>query len=310
MEKIVKKDIVSQILKDHAIQQWIEKEIDSSDSDINKEVSERMFSAIKKECVARPTKVRSMYNFWLKWAAVIVLPMCVSLLTFYALNSLITNNNSPLVVKAEKGDKAQISLPDGTKVVLNSLSNLSYDHSFGDDERCVYLNGEAYFQVAHNKNCPFIVKAGGLDVKVLGTSFNLSAYEDDEQIEVVLLEGKVDVLTPHQSYIMKPGSKVCYNKNTHTLHTSEVHSTDYIEWTKGNLYFEHDSLSNIMKVLSRIYNVEIQFQSEQLPKKYFSGTIPGNSIKSAMDILQLTAGFDYAVEDSVIVIKDSKVNRR
>ena len=170
--------------------------------------------------------------------------------------------------------------------------------------RRVQLNGEAYFKVAHDEKHAFIVQVGDLEVKVLGTSFNVSAYEDAKDVTVVLLEGKVGVYAQETSRMMKPGDKIEYNKNTHQLVATQVHPNNYIEWTKGNIYFEKESLENIMKTLSRIYDVEIRFDSNKLPNEYFTGTIPGGGIQNALNILMLTSPFYYEMDGSVIVLKE------
>ena len=241
-------------------------------------------------------------NPW-KWAAAIVLPICIAFFTYYLVDSSQTVG-APFIVKADKGDKATIELPDGTNVVLNSASQLSYLNNFGENGRRVQLNGEAYFKVAHDEKCAFIVQVGDLEVKVLGTSFNVSAYEDAKDVTVVLLEGKVGVYAQKTSHIMKPGDKIEYNKATHKITATQVHPSDYIEWTKGNIYFEKESLENIMKTLSRIYDVEIRFDSNKLPNEYFTGTIPGGGIQNALNILMLTSPFYYEMDGSVIVLKE------
>ena len=241
-------------------------------------------------------------NPW-KWAAAIVLPICIAFFTYYLVDSSQTVG-APFIVKADKGDKATIELPDGTNVVLNSASQLSYLNNFGENGRRVQLNGEAYFKVAHDEKRAFIVQVGDLEVKVLGTSFNVSAYEDAKDVTVVLLEGKVGVYAQKTSHIMKPGDKIEYNKATHKITATQVHPSDYIEWTKGNIYFEKESLENIMKTLSRIYDVEIRFDSNKLPNEYFTGTIPGGGIQNALNILMLTSPFYYEMDGSVIVLKE------
>ena len=238
-----------------------------------------------------------------KWVAAILLPVCVAFFTYYLLDSSPTAE-TPFIVKAGKGDKATIELPDGTNVVLNSASQLSYLNNFGEKVRRVQLNGEAYFKVAHDEKHAFIVQIGDLEVKVLGTSFNVSAYEDAKDVTVVLLEGKVGVYAQKISHIMKPGDKIEYNKATHKITATQVHPNDYIEWTKGNIYFEKESLENIMKTLSRIYDVEIRFDSNKLPNEYFTGTIPGGGIQNALNILMLTSPFYYEMDGSVIVLKE------
>ena len=296
------------IKNDRHLQNWWEEEFSKSDAGINPVLRDKLFARIKEQTQGKeetqgkenPRTIRM--NPW-KWAAAIVLPICIAFFTYYLVDSSQTVG-APFIVKADKGDKATIELPDGTNVVLNSASQLSYLNNFGENGRRVQLNGEAYFKVAHDEKCAFIVQVGDLEVKVLGTSFNVSAYEDAKDVTVVLLEGKVGVYAPKMSHIMKPGDKIEYNKATHKITATQVHPNDYIEWTKGNMYFEKESLENIMKTLSRIYDVEIRFDSNKLPNEYFTGTIPGGGIQNALNILMLTSPFYYEMDGSVIVLKE------
>ena len=296
------------IKNDRHLQNWWEEEFSKSDAGINPVLRDKLFARIKGQTQGKeetqgkenPRTIRM--NPW-KWAAAIVLPICIAFFTYYLVDSSQTVG-APFIVKADKGDKATIELPDGTNVVLNSASQLSYLNNFGENGRRVQLNGEAYFKVAHDEKRAFIVQVGDLEVKVLGTSFNVSAYEDAKDVTVVLLEGKVGVYAQKMSHIMKPGDKIEYNKATHKITATQVHPSDYIEWTKGNIYFEKESLENIMKTLSRIYDVEIRFDSNKLPNEYFTGTIPGGGIQNALNILMLTSPFYYEMDGSVIVLKE------
>ena len=296
------------IKNDRHLQNWWEEEFSKSDAGINPVLRDKLFARIKEQTQGKeetqgkenPRTIRM--NPW-KWAAAIVLPICIAFFTYYLIDSSQTVG-APFIVKADKGDKATIELPDGTNVVLNSASQLSYLNNFGENGRRVQLNGEAYFKVAHDEKRAFIVQVGDLEVKVLGTSFNVSAYEDAKDVTVVLLEGKVGVYAQKMSHIMKPGDKIEYNKATHKITATQVHPSDYIEWTKGNIYFEKESLENIMKTLSRIYDVEIRFDSNKLPNEYFTGTIPGGGIQNALNILMLTSPFYYEMDGSVIVLKE------
>ncbi len=302
------KELSDWIKNDRHLQNWWEEEFSKSDAGINPVLRDKLFARIKEQTQGKeetqgkenPRTIRM--NPW-KWAAAIVLPICIAFFTYYLVDSSQTVG-APFIVKADKGDKATIELPDGTNVVLNSASQLSYLNNFGENGRRVQLNGEAYFKVAHDEKCAFIVQVGDLEVKVLGTSFNVSAYEDAKDVTVVLLEGKVGVYAQKMSHIMKPGDKIEYNKATHKITATQVHPSDYIEWTKGNIYFEKESLENIMKTLSRIYDVEIRFDSNKLPNEYFTGTIPGGGIQNALNILMLTSPFYYEMDGSVIVLKE------
>ena len=302
------KELSDWIKNDRHLQNWWEEEFSKSDAGINPVLRDKLFARIKEqtqgkeETQGKENSRTIRMNPW-KWAAAIVLPICIAFFTYYLVDSSQTVG-APFIVKADKGDKATIELPDGTNVVLNSASQLSYLNNFGENVRRVQLNGEAYFKVAHDEKRAFIVQVGDLEVKVLGTSFNVSAYEDAKDVTVVLLEGKVGVYAQKISHIMKPGDKIEYNKATHKITATQVHPNDYIEWTKGNIYFEKESLENIMKTLSRIYDVEIRFDSNKLPNEYFTGTIPGGGIQNALNILMLTSPFYYEMDGSVIVLKE------
>ena len=302
------KELSDWIKNDRHLQNWWEEEFSKSDAGINPVLRDKLFARIKEqtqgkeETQGKENSRTIRMNPW-KWAAAIVLPICIAFFTYYLIDSSQTVG-APFIVKADKGDKATIELPDGTNVVLNSASQLSYLNNFGENVRRVQLNGEAYFKVAHDEKRAFIVQVGDLEVKVLGTSFNVSAYEDAKDVTVVLLEGKVGVYAQKISHIMKPGDKIEYNKATHKITATQVHPNDYIEWTKGNIYFEKESLENIMKTLSRIYDVEIRFDSNKLPNEYFTGTIPGGGIQNALNILMLTSPFYYEMDGSVIVLKE------
>lgn len=288
---------------------WWEEEFEKSDTDISPVLRDKMFERIKAEVLNEQPAVertpgKTLVPAWARWAAMICIPICIAFFTYNILSISDTDTRSPFIVKADKGDKATVVLPDGTDVILNSASQLSYLRDFGKNERRVQLDGEGYFQVAHDTRRTFIVQVGELEVKVLGTVFNVCAYNNEQDVTVVLLEGKVSVQTPSSSLIMKPGEKMNYNKSTHKLTTEKVYPEDYVTWTKGSLYFQNESLDNIMKALSRAYDVTIRIDSPRIAEERFTGTIPGGGIQNALNIIMLTSPFRYEVKDSVIVLKE------
>lgn len=289
---------------------WWEEEFEKSDTDIPLALRDKMFARIKAEVLKeqpamKRTLDKTLVPAWAKWAAMICIPICIAFFTYNILSiSNADKNRSPFMVKANKGDKATVVLPDGTDVILNSASQLSYLSDFGRNERRVHLEGEGYFKVAHDAHRTFIVQVGELEVKVMGTVFNVCAYSNDQDVTVVLLEGKVGVYTPSTSATLSPGEKINYNKSTRKLSTEKVYPDDYVSWTKGNLYFQNESLENIMKALSRVYDVTIRIDSPKISEERFTGTIPGGGIQNALNIIMLTSPFRYEVEDSVIILKE------
>ncbi len=314
-------ELSSWIRSDKRISEWWEQELEKSDRAIDLSVSKKMFSLIETklheeseavECaqeiqnahslrISKKRHVRRLYN-WMKWTAIIIIPICIASLTYFTLNT--ESEQLPFIVKANSGDKATVVLPDGTNVILNSASELQYMNDFGKKERRVSLEGEGYFNVAHDTQQTFIVQVGDLEVKVLGTEFNVCAYGDSQDISVVLLKGKVGIYTPTSSLKMLPGDRIKYNKTTRKMISEKVYANDYIAWTQGNLYFQNETLDNIMRTFSRIYNVSIRIDSPKIAKERFTGTIPGGSIRKALDILSLTSFFQYEVKDSTIILTE------
>lgn len=294
------------IRNNDSLDRWMMREIEKCDSSLDKEVYDRLYSRIKEAIDSREEKTRSkriVFTRLIRWAAIICLPIVAALIT-YELLSKPTPDTLPLIVSAESGERAKVQLPDGTQVNINSASQISYPQNFGSKERVIELDGEAYFEVTPDKERPFIVKAAGLEITVLGTSFDISAYKDDPDVSVVLLTGKVDVTSTQGHCVMQPDEKLVYNKQTGLMTVGKVYSKEYVEWTNGNLRFENESLEDIVKILSRVYNVKIVFDQDFPKEKYFfTGSIGSGGITNALDILSMTSALHYEVRDSVIVLR-------
>ncbi len=257
------KELCEWIKNNDSLDRWIMQAIERSDSHLDEEVYERLYTRIKEDIESREKKSHRRFSFvpMLRWAAVVCLPI-IAALAVYELGLDSKVDTLPLVVTAESGERAKVQLPDGTKVNINSASQISYPHDFNGERRIVELDGEAYFEVTPDKERPFVVKAAGLEITVLGTAFDVCAYSE---VSVVLLTGKVDVASESDRYVMQPDEKLVYDRNTGTMQVGKVYSKEYVEWTDGNLRFENESLENIVKVLSRVYNVK-SFSTRRFPK--------------------------------------------
>lgn len=186
------------------------------------------------------------------------------------------------------GKRSQVTLADNSTIWLNSGSKLVYPVRFAKDKREVYLEGEALFEVAHNSGQPFYVVTKGLEVKVLGTVFDLSAYAEDSAINTVLERGLVEVIynkgifgSSHTRLI--PGKMASYNLNNKEIFLHDVNTKDFTSWKDGYLSLEKQSLESIARRLSRYYNVSIEFENEELAKDTFSGYLDLRN--SAMQVL-------------------------
>jgi len=195
------------------------------------------------------------------------------------------------------GKRTKVQLSDGSLIWLNSGSKLAYPASFNNDKRKVYLEGEAIFEVAHNKSQPFIVIAKDFEIEVLGTVFNVSNYADDPSINTVLKNGSVkiqykDHSTNNQSLIIKPGTLATYSKGTHNISTANVDIDRYFSWKDGIIIFKNDNLKSIMKQLSRYYNASIEIKNKQLEDQTFSGALDlKETAEQVLNIIKETADF-------------------
>ncbi|MDC6366789.1 MULTISPECIES: FecR family protein [Flavobacteriaceae] len=208
------------------------------------------------------------------------------------------------------GRRAQIQLSDGSKVWLNSGSKLVYPVSFQEERREVYLEGEGIFEVAHNKEQPFIVKSENHEVEVLGTVFNVSNYLDDASISTTLKSGSVQIRYKSDSFfknkeVMKvsPGVRTVYDKNSTKIFSNKVDVNKYFSWREGVLIFKNDDLGYIMKKLSRYYNVKISVENKELKSQTFSGYLDlKEDVESVVGTIQKTTEFDYNFNDNQLII--------
>ncbi len=243
----------------------------------------------------------------------------VSSISYSSNGNEVDINNSKKVQQSPKdsyntiivpyGKRTKITLSEGTKVWLNSGSKLTYPVSFNGDKREVHLVGEAIFDVRHNKEQPFYVITNDYDIKVLGTVFNVSSYEDDSYTSTALERGKVEIKYSDNSIFGKskikiaPGTLAVYNNKNNTLRSSTVDVTKYMSWRDGKFIFKKQKLEVIVKKLSRYYNVQILINSEELRAETFSGHLDlKDSIEKVLEVLKETTDLKYKKENGKIVI--------
>ncbi|MCJ8209761.1 FecR domain-containing protein [Mucilaginibacter sp. RS28] len=177
------------------------------------------------------------------------------------------------------GGQFQVVLSDGSRVWLNAESSIRYPNLFAGDERAVEITGEAYFEVSHNASKPFrvhIIKANhtpGGTVEVLGTHFNINAYDDEANVRTTLLQGRVRVQQNNLSAILAPGQQSVLDAALSKLTVSKADTDQVIAWKKGYFQFEHADIKQVMRQLSRWYNVEVEFQGSGENHDKFGGVI-------------------------------------
>lgn len=216
-----------------------------------------------------------------------------------------TDLDASNTIETPKGGQYQVVLPDGSKVWLNAYSSLKFPVSFVNrNERRVELSGEAYFEVTHNKELPFRVVTNRQTVEVLGTHFNVNAYADDATTKTTLLQGMVRVTAANRSAILNPGQQAKLNNS---LDVSEVNTEEAVAWKNGYFNFDDEKLENIMRSVSRWYNVDVVFADQSLRNETFGAvTTRFASINTLLKMIEQTGDARFSIQGSTITISKKK----
>jgi transmembrane sensor len=277
-----------------------------------------------------------------RYAAILIIAFSLSGLLYYYIgknNAAIPKQGiSELVVPM--GSRVSFSLSDGTTVMLNAGSRLTYDNRFGINDRVVQLEGEGYFKVAKDSKRPFIVKTSHLNVLALGTAFNVKAYSDDKTIETTLVEGSVKIeeisgKIRTEVLVLKPNQKLTFFKEDSRLVDEtagpkgeikdatkpvqvqkaiaiprlvkeNVDVEPVISWKENRWIFEKQSLSQIAVELERKFDVQIHFESERLKAYRFSGIIIAEPIEQVLEVMSLSAPINFKLKGRVVTLSENK----
>ena len=270
---------------------------------------ERRFGDLMRSEIGTSRKI-----WWItlsKIAAIALLLLMVGALSYFAGNQNIpTEDIVAFETVVPMGARSKVLLPDRSVVWMNAGSSLKYTNAFGKDKREVWLNGEAYFEVEPDSLTPFVVNSEDIDIKVLGTSFNVKAYDDDDLIDVTLISGKVDVhseksQSDKRDVILYPDQMLSYDKKTHKMKMVAVNASDACLWIDGNIKFKDLPFSEIAKKLERKYDVRILIESEALKKEIFSGSFSsGRTLDDIFKEIDVENKYKWTRRDSDIIIKD------
>jgi hypothetical protein len=200
-----------------------------------------------------------------------------------------------------RGSKViDMTLTDGSRVWLNAGSSLTYPIAFTANERQVTVNGEAYFEIAHNPSKPFIVRKGDLQVRVLGTHFNVNAYDDEQDIKITLLEGSVNVAQANENKVLAPGEQAIVDSVIHML--GNVNIEQVIAWKNGYFMLNKADIRTIMRQVARWYDVDIVY-AQGVPKGTFSGEVPRTFNLSEVLKVYEYSGVHFEIEGRKIIVK-------
>jgi transmembrane sensor len=250
------------------------------------------------------------FRKFLRIAAVVLFMFSTSVSSYY----FFTQSNTPLVTCetfVPFGSQVKIILPDKSVAWLNSGSTLKYNNQFGKKKREVQLTGEGYFEVTKDKSKPFLVNTNNIEIKVLGTVFNVHSYLNDSTVEVNLLEGKVDVSFLNsdnsKTLTLMPNEKMIYNKKAGTLYSCKADAAKSAQWTVGKLCFIDASLEKITKELERKFDVQIKLETPNINNEVFSGSLNLNQpLNELLDYLDVDKKFTKIYRGKTVLIKNKK----
>jgi ferric-dicitrate binding protein FerR (iron transport regulator) len=240
-------------------------------------------------------------NWWQGFqriAAILIIPLMFSFLVYYYFQSNPSSAPASFAeIQCPMGVRTKFQLPDGSTGYLNSGSSLKYPVQF-IGERKVELIGEAFFDVVHNADIPFHVNTKNLDIKVLGTTFNVIANEDEGIEEIVLQSGKVNVssLNGKQLAVMKPNEQITLDTEKLTLIKKDVEASQYTSWKDGKLVFLNENMQQVAHRLSRWYNAEVVVDDKQLDNYTFHATFMDEPLDEVLKLLSMTTPLSYTEE--------------
>lgn len=231
-------------------------------------------------------------------------------------DGIMTFNTQNLAVKEEgertlrtpKGGQFAAILPDGTKVWLNAESSITFPTRFARETRIVDITGEVYFEVAHQKDQPFLVHARKQTIRVLGTHFNVNAYPERSQVQTSLLEGKVAVSAGGNHVLLKSGEMCLWNETNGGLTVGKIADIgNILAWKDGMFSFDNNSIQEIMQTVARWYDVDFSFEEGDYSDCVFDGMVPKKeSIEQVLKILSTSQQLNFAVKDRKVLVSRAK----
>ncbi|NMC39769.1 MAG: DUF4974 domain-containing protein [Bacteroidales bacterium] len=321
--------------------------MDDDGSDIYRTDLEEIYKRIETEIAIREIRAgeSGMLPAGMKLRKIIVRSIYAAALVLIAFftGAIVTRHNelknvkltavtdSFTMIKAPFGSKSEITLSDGTEIILNAGSSVTYNNSYSITNRDLILEGEAYFKVAENKTIPLIVYAGNLYIRATGTEFNVKAYSEDGIIETTLIKGEVEISqksdrNKENVLVLKPNQKAIYARQDDqlTLERKKEMEPQALEdaksiagnmmvslktdveqvtaWTKNRLIIRSENLESLCTKLQRKYNVTFVFRDEEIKKHRFSGILLDETFSQVMDVIMLTAPVSYEMEGRTVYL--------
>lgn len=243
----------------------------------------------------------------LKYAAVLFLVVGISGSAGYFISRTMLPASEYAGIIVPNGERSKVVLPDGSTVQLNGGSQLKFSPAFRSGKGTVLLEGEAFFDVAHDPSRPFVVETGNLQIKVLGTRFNVSSYPDDKTITTYLEEGKVEVRIEGQGdTYLKPSEALKFDKFTGRATKQTVNDRRFSDWTKGILNIKGETIEELARKLERRFDISINFGDHEVRKHIYSGSIKDENLDTVLEALRFASSLKYEKREKTVTLYSVK----
>jgi len=240
-------------------------------------------------------------SYLLRIAAAAILIVAVAGISVYIANETgFFSQNNWVVVSTDAGQQSKITLPDGTEVWLNAATEVSY--CANQDYRRVKLTGEAYFEVEHAPDFPFVVETKDVAIRVLGTKFSVSHYPESKITEASLLTGKItaSALQSNENVAIVPGQKIAYDAEIKEFVKTALKGKNHVAWRYGILVFDNESFNDLIQKLERYYAVDFIYEESDFEDIHYTGTLDNLSIEKVLEFINLTIPVAYEIDNKTI----------
>lgn len=266
--------------------------------------------AWKKTCArfgVAPRARNPLKRQWVFWSMAVAIALLVAVNLALVLNAPVAGTDKAIILTSQQGKFVKYTLPDSTVVTLNHNSSLEFPLAFNGDERRVKLNGEGYFDVARDEEKPFIVETGKeIQIKVLGTEFNLQSFSSDDIVQVSLISGSVEISrngVADFSYIMHPSERFTCNVSNWEMKVETLKGITGVEWMSNKLVFMDTTLKEVARQISNHFGVQVIIEEEGLNSIRFSGSFDNRDLGTVLSYMEQTCGIKTMITPDGITLK-------
>jgi ferric-dicitrate binding protein FerR (iron transport regulator) len=305
-----KNEVISQLTTDEEARNEFNKiknvwALASSTKEMSEYQIENLYLNFRKQLDARGKSTKMIYLRILKYAAMVLFVLSIGGLAGFYISKQNPQYADSGIQKnsALKGSVSIVEFADGTKVWLNSGSQLTYREDHKNKQRIAELSGEGYFEVAHREDFPLLVKVGNIVVRDLGTTFNIKAYPEDNTIETSLVEGKAEILSTSGKTLadLKPGDDATYFNENQSITIRPMIENVISAWRDGKFVIRDQRLEDIFKEIGRWYDVEFRFETDKFRDYRYTGTIKKTTTaQHVLKMLKMTDEFNYRIIDKAV----------